>query len=459
MSTKKTKDLTTGSPLKLILGFTIPMLFGYLFQQFYNMVDSIIVGQCLGVSALAAVGSTGSINFMINGFCIGVSSGFAIPIAQRFGAGDYKNMRKYVSTSVWLSIGFSVVMTVAVAMLCMNILEWMNTPADIIDGAYAYIFVIFLGIPVTYFYNLLAGIIRSLGDSKTPVYFLLLSSGLNIVLDFFTILGLGMNVEGPALATVFSQGVSAILCYFYMKKHFPILQMSEDERGFDKKKAKILCMMGIPMGLQYSITAIGSVVLQTAVNSLGSLAVAAVSTANRVSLFFCCPYDALGGTMATYAGQNVGAQKLDRVREGVKLANLIGFAYAAVAFFILYLTGDKLALLFMDGSETEIIRQVHQFLIINGAFYCFLTMVNVVRFAIQGMGFSGLAILAGVCEMVMRTIVGFFLVPLFGFLPVCFASGAAWIAADLFLLPAFYYCLRKLKQRFEQESYGEFMYK
>lgn len=459
MSAKKTKDLTTGSPFKLILGFTIPMLFGYLFQQFYNMVDSIIVGQCLGVSALAAVGSTGSINFMINGFCIGVSSGFAIPIAQRFGAGDYKNMRKYVATSVWLSAGFSAIMTVVVGMLCMNILEWMNTPADIIDGAYAYIFVIFLGIPVTYFYNLLAGIIRSLGDSKTPVYFLLLSSGLNIALDFFTILGLGMNVEGPALATVFSQGVSAVLCYFYMKKHFSILQMSEDERRFDRKKAKNLCMMGIPMGLQYSITAIGSVVLQTAVNSLGSLAVAVVSTSNRVSMFFCCPYDALGGTMATYAGQNVGAQKLDRVREGVKIANLIGFAYAAVAFIILFATGDKLALLFMDGSETEIIRQIHQFLVINGSFYCFLTMVNVVRFAIQGMGFSGFAILAGVCEMIMRTIVGFFLVPLFGFLPVCFASGTAWIAADLFLVPAFYYCLRKLKRQFEAENIGEISYK
>lgn len=448
MKEKTIKDLTVGKPLPLIFGFAVPMLLGYLFQQFYNMVDTIIVGQCLGVSALASVGSTGSINFMINGFCIGVSSGFAIPVAQKFGAGDYKNMRKYVANSMYLAAGFAVVMTVAVGLLCMNILQWMNTPEDIIQGAYDYIFVIFLGIPVTYLYNLLAGIIRSLGDSKTPVYFLLLSSALNIVLDFYTILGLGMGVGGPALATVVSQGVSAVLCLFYMIRHFPILKMDEEEKKFDGGMAKTLCSMGIPMGLQYSITAIGSVILQSAVNGLGSLAVAAVSTGSKISMFFCCPFDALGGSMATYAGQNVGAKKLDRIRDGVRTASLIGAVYSVAAFAVLYLFGDKIALLFMDSGETEIIRQVHQFLIVNSAFYFPLTLVNVVRFAIQGMGFSVFAILAGVCEMIARALVGFFLVPIFGFTPVCFASPAAWIAADLFLVPAFRHCLNKLKIMF-----------
>lgn len=445
---KKTdvKNLTVGSPLKLIIEFAIPMLLGYLFQQFYNMVDTIVVGQCLGVTSLAAVGSTGSINFMINGFCIGVSSGFAIPVAQRFGAEDYKNMRKFVANSFWLAAIFSAVMTVLVGVLCMDILRWMNTPSDIIQGAYDYIFVIFMGIPVTYLYNLLAGIIRSLGDSKTPVYFLLLSSGLNIVLDFYTILGLGMGVEGPALATVFSQGISALLCLLFMIKRYPILRMTKEERQFDLDMAKVLCGMGVPMGLQYSITAIGSVILQAAVNSLGSLAVAAVSTGSKVSMFFCCPFDALGGTMATFAGQNVGAKKFDRVNTGLKTASLIGACYSVIAFLVLYLTGDKIALLFMDAGNVEIIEQVHQFLIINSAFYFPLTLVNVVRFTIQGMGFSVFAILAGVCEMIARTAVGFFLVPLFGFLPVCFASPAAWVAADLFLVPAFYHCLNKLKR-------------
>lgn len=206
MSRESGKDLTSGSPFGLILGFALPMLLGLLFQQFYNMVDTMVVGQCLGVTSLAAVGSTGSINFMINGFCIGAATGFAIPVAQKFGAGDYKGMRKFVANAGYLAAVFAVVMTAAVGVLCMDILRWMNTPEDIIQGAYDYIFVIFMGIPVTYMYNLLAGIIRSLGDSKTPVYFLLLSSVLNIGLDFFTILVLHMGVGGPALATVVSQG-------------------------------------------------------------------------------------------------------------------------------------------------------------------------------------------------------------------------------------------------------------
>lgn len=439
------KDLTTGSPFRLIFGFAVPMLLGYLFQQFYNMVDTIIVGQCLGVTALAAVGSTGSINFMINGFCIGVCSGFAIPVAQKFGAGDEKGLRRFVANAGWLSLIFSIIMTTVIGLLCMDILRWMDTPEDIIQGAYDYIFVIFLGIPVTYLYNLLAGIIRSLGDSRTPVYFLLLSSVLNVVLDFYSILGLGMGVEGPALATVFSQGVSAVLCLLYMMKRYPILRMSPEERRPDGNLMKILCGMGIPMGLQYSITAIGSVVLQTAVNSLGSMAVAAVSTGSKVSQFFCCPFDALGGTMATWAGQNVGAKKLDRVKRGTWTACLLGFAYSLIAFVILLFGGKYIALLFLAPEETEIIGRVSQFLIGNSMFYIPLTLVNVLRFSIQGMGFSGFAILAGVCEMVARAFVGFALVPAFGFLPACFASPLAWICADLFLIPAFFHCLKKLR--------------
>ena len=447
MSRESGKDLTSGSPFGLILGFALPMLLGLLFQQFYNMVDTMVVGQCLGVTSLAAVGSTGSINFMINGFCIGAATGFAIPVAQKFGAGDYKGMRKFVANAGYLAAVFAMVMA-AVGVLCMDILRWMNTPEDIIQGAYDYIFVIFMGIPVTYMYNLLAGIIRSLGDSKTPVYFLLLSSVLNIGLDFFTILVLHMGVGGPALATVVSQGISAVLCLAYMIHKFPVLRMEGDEKKPDRDMIRVLCAMGIPMGLQYSITAIGSVILQAAVNSLGSMAVAAVSTGSKISMFFCTPFDALGGTMATWAGQNVGAKKLDRVREGVRKASLMGFAYSAAAFAALFFCGRYLALLFVDSSETELIRQISTFLICNSMFYIPLTLVNVVRFAIQGMGFSTFAILAGVCEMAARAFVGFCLVPVFGFLPACFASPLAWICADLFLVPAFGQCLKKLKRTF-----------
>ncbi len=448
MQKNEVKDLTVGSPMKLILNFAIPMLFGFLFQQFYNMVDTIIVGKCLGVSALASVGSTSSINFMIIGFCTGVCSGFSIPVAQKFGAGDYAGMRKFVANAGWLAAAFAAVMTTVVCLLCMHILQWMNTPEDIIQGAYDYIFVIFLGIPVTYLYNLLAGIIRSLGDSKTPVYFLLLSSLLNIALDFFTILVLGMGVGGPAIATVISQGISAVLCLIYMIRHYPILHMKQDEWKPDAGKFLVLCGMGIPMGLQYSITAIGSVVLQTAVNALGSMAVAAVSTGSKVSMFFCCPFDALGGTMATYAGQNVGAKKLDRVKEGLMAASLIGMIYSVIAFVFLLFGGKYIALLFMDADQTEIIGRVATFLAANSLFYIPLTLVNVVRFTIQGMGFSTFAILAGVCEMAARSLVGFCLVPVFGFLPACFASPLAWIFADAFLVPAFFHCMKKLRIMF-----------
>ena len=445
MAKSEIRDMTTGSPFRLILGFAVPMLMGLLFQQFYSMVDTIIVGKYLGVSALASVGSTSSINFMIIGFCTGVCSGFSIPVAQRFGAGDHHGLRCFVANAGWLSAIFSAVMTVIVCFLCMDILRWMDTPDDIIQGAYDYIFIIFAGIPVTYLYNILAGIIRSLGDSRTPVYFLLLSSVINIFLDLFTILVMGMGVEGAAYATVISQAISGVLCFLYMRSHFPILRMTREERKFNLRMAKILCGIGVPMGLQYSITAIGSVILQTAVNGLGSLYVAAISAGNKLTLFFTCPFDALGATMATWAGQNVGAGKIDRVKEGVKYALLIGCVYAVAAFIILTLFSKYLALLFLDADEVSTIGNVSLFLFGNSLFYIALVFVNVVRFSIQGMGFSTFAILAGVFEMFARTFAGMCLVPIFGYPAACFASPMAWIAADIFLIPAFLHCIKRLK--------------
>ena len=452
MAKSSIKDMTQGNPTKLIIGFAFPMLLGYLFQQFYSMVDTIIVGKWLGVSSLAAVGSTGSINFMIIGFCMGVCSGFAIPVAQKFGSKDYHALRKFVANSVWVSVVFAAVMTVVVCLFCMDILRVMKTPSDIIQEAYDYIFVIFLGIPVTYLYNLLAGIIRALGDSKTPVYFLILSSVINIVLDIVSIGVLHMGVEGPAWATVISQGASGLLCLFYMIKKFEILHIQKDEWAYDGSYVKILCGMGVPMGLQYSITAIGSVLLQVAVNGLGSLAVAAITAGNKISMFFCCPYDALGGTMATYAGQNVGAKKIDRIHQGIKAATVIGVVYSVAAFVILAIFGKQMALLFLEADEVGVISQVHMFLIIISAAYILLTIVNVFRFCIQGMGYSAFAILAGVCEMVGRTIVGFGFVPVFGYVAACFASPVAWVLADAFLIPAYFSCIKKLKKMFNEDA-------
>lgn len=440
------KDLTTGSPFRLILGFAVPLLFGMLFQQFYSMVDTIIVGRALGSGALAAVGSTGSVNFMIIGFCMGVCNGFAIPVAQMFGARDYRVLRKYVTNSALLSAIFAVIMTAATCIFCRQILIWMDTPGDIIEDAYSYIFIIFAGIPVIYLYNLLSAIIRSLGDSKSPLIFLGISSVLNILLDLLLVMPMG--VAGTAVATVVAQGISGILCLFYMKKKFDILRFEKEDWKLEKRYVIRLCGMGIPMGLQYSITAIGSVVLQTAVNSLGSLAVASVTAASRISQFFCCMFDALGSTMATFAGQNIGAKKLERVDAGIRTSAMIGTVYSLLAFAVLFFFGKNISLLFVDSTETEIISNAHQMLIVNALFYVAVMFVNVVRFAIQGMGYSKLAILAGVCEMIARSVVGFAFVPIFGYNAVCFANPVAWIMADLFLIPAYVKLLRTMKKRF-----------
>ncbi|MCM1266940.1 MAG: MATE family efflux transporter [Bacteroidales bacterium] len=438
------KDMTKGSPMKLILGFAVPLLFGLVFQQFYSMMDAVIVGHYLGVDALAAVGATGSVNFLIIGFCMGVCNGFAIPIAQEFGAKHEENLRRFVANSVWLSVIFSVVITVIVSLLCRPILQLMRTPENIIDGSYRYIILIFLGIPVVFLYNMTAAILRSLGDSRTPVVFLVTASLLNIVLDVFCIVVLHMDVEGAAIATVVSQAVAGFACLIYMRKKFSILKLSEDERRWNRNYAAKLCNMGIPMGLQYSITAIGSVILQSAVNSIDSNAVAAVTAGGKVSMLLICPFDAMGSTMATYGGQNVGAGNLERVDKGLKSCSLLGLIYSLIALAAVWLFGKQLLLLFLDAGEAQIIANAYSFLRINALFYFPLALVNIIRFLIQGMGFSRLAVFAGAFEMLARGLAGFLLVPQFGFSAVRFANPLAWIFADIFLIPAFFHVRKKL---------------
>lgn len=444
-----TKDMTQGKPMKLILGFSIPLLFGYLFQQLYSMVDTIIVGRYLGVYKLAAVGATGSINFLIIGFCMGVCSGFAIPIAHKFGAGDETGLRKFVANSVWLSIAFAAVMTVLTVVFCRNILVLMKTPVNLIDDAYAYIVVIFIGIPVTYLYNLLSGIIRSMGDSKTPVIFLTLAAGLNVILDLVFIVNFHMGVAGAAWATVISQGVSGSCCLIFMIKKFEILHLSKEEWKPDGHLMLTLCNMGVPMGLQYSITAIGSVILQSAINSLGEAAVAAVTAAGKIAMFIVCPFDAMGATMATYGGQNVGANRLERLGQGLKSCTILGAAYSAIAILLIWLFDKQMALLFLKAEDATpaILGDIHTFLMMNACFYFPLALVNIIRFLIQGMGFSRLAILAGVFEMIARAATAFGLVPVLGFLGVCLGNPMAWIFADIFLIPAYFYCVRKLRRQ------------
>lgn len=442
-----TKDMTKGSPMGLILGFSIPLLFGFLFQQFYSLVDTVIVGRFLGTENLAAVGSTGSVNFLIIGFCMGICSGFSIPISHKFGAGDYSGMRRVVANCIWLSIAFAAVLTVLTTILCRPILVMMKTPENILEGAYTYIWIIFLGIPTTFLYNMTSGVIRALGDSKTPVIFLIMASFINIGLDLFFIINLQMGVAGAAWATVISQGVSGLCCLLFMIKKFKILRIQKGEWGFDTHLCGSLCGMGVPMGLQYSITAIGSVILQSATNSLGSDAVAAVTAAGRVSSFLACPFDAMGSTMATYGGQNVGAGKLERLGTGLKSCVMLGAGYSVIAFVIAFFAGEPLARLFLDADQVAIIGDVRLFLIINTIFYFPLALVNIVRFLIQGMGFPTFAILAGVFEMIARSLAGIFLVPVIGYMGVCLGSPIAWLFADAFLIPAYIHVRKVLEKR------------
>lgn len=440
------KDMTKGSPMRLILGFAVPLLFGLLFQQFYSMVDAVIVGHYLGVDALAAVGATGSVNFMIIGFCMGVCGGFAIPIAQEFGAGHEENMRKFVGNSVWLSCIFAAVMTVLVVILCRPILQVMNTPANIIDASYNYIVVIFLGIPVTYLYNMTASILRSLGDSKTPVIFLVMAAVLNIFLDLLCIIVFHMGAAGAAVATVVSQALAGVCCLVFMYKKFAILKLDKSEWRWNRYFIGKLCGMGIPMGLQYSVTAIGGIILQGAVNGLGSDTVAAVTAAGKMGMLMVCPFDAMGSTMATYGGQNVGAENMERVDQGLKACTILGLIYSLIALVLVYVVGNRLLLLFIDSGETVILGNAYRFIRTNALFYFPLALINIIRFLIQGMGFSKLAVFAGAFEMVARAIAGFVFVPLFGFGAVCFANPLAWVFADVFLIPAFLHVRKKTAQ-------------
>lgn len=443
-----TRDLTSGHPLKVILLFTLPLVLGNLFQQFYSLADTIIVGRFVGVGALAAVGSTGSVNYLILGFVIGLCNGFAIPVAQLFGARDYTDLRRHVANAAWLSLALGAALTVLTVACTRPILQLMQTPADIIDNAAAYIGWIFAGIPFIFLYNMVAGIMRALGDSKTPLYFLLLTSGLNVGLDLVFVIVFGMGVTGAALATDLSQAISGVLSLAYLVRRFDVLHMEGKEYRFCKSACRRLLGIGVPMGLQCSITAIGGVIMQGAVNVLGSTAVAAVTAVSKTQNLLTVPLESIGTSMATYAGQNLGASRMDRVRRGVRCSLGIITVYAVVSLLVLQFADVTIMGLFLDtAAEVEIVRMGCSYLFWNSLFYIPLGALIVWRYTIQGLGYSTLAMLAGVAEMAARTGVGLVLVPVLGFFGAGLANPSAWIAACLFLYPAYRWTAKQLDNR------------
>ena len=421
-----TKDMTQGRPLQLILLFSVPMMLGSLFQQFYNMADTIIVGRFVGVEALAAVGSVGGLSYLVLGFVNGIACGFAIPLARCFGARDGSGLRRYTANSVWLSLVFAAVLTVVTVALTRPILVLTNTPADIIDMADAYIRTIFAGIPFTLLYNVTSAFMRALGDSRRPLYFLIVASVLNIFLDIFFILAFDAGVFGAALATVISQAVAGVWSLLYMVKNFRELGWSKEEGRLSLPHCASLCMMGLPMGLQCSI---------------------AMTAGGKAGQILSVPLESIGTAMTTYVGQNLGAGSLPRVRQGVRTALGIGCIYSVASFIILHFADTLLIGMFLDASEDvggTIMADARSFLFWNSVFYIPLAVLIVYRYSIQGLGFSGLAMFAGVFEMFARGLVGFYMVPVFGYWAGCIASPAAWFAACFFLLPAYHLVMRRL---------------
>lgn len=446
-----TKDMTTGAPFRLILNFAMPLLFGSILQQTYNLIDAAIVGRYLGINALAGVGASTSVTFLILGFCNGCTGGFGIPIAQAFGAKDYPKMRSYIYNSYWVGGIVSVILSITTSLLCASILTWMQTPNTIFSDAYNYLLVIFIGIPFSLSYNLLASIIRALGDSKTPFYFLLVASVLNVIFDLLFIISFNWGTAGAAVATVMSQGISVVLCLIYMHSHFPILKENTSVSGIMERLSfsdiKKLLGMGIPMGLQFSITAIGSIMLQSANNSLGAICVTAFTASMRIKMFFICPFENLGIAMATYCGQNLGAGQISRIRSGIKSAMNMTICYTIFTMIILLLFSRDLSTIFIYPSETEILDKSEEFLHLSCLFYIFLGTLCVLRYSLQGVGFTNLSMISGVFEMIARIAVSLILVPISGFIGVATGDPAAWIAADIFLLPAMWKIYNKLKER------------
>lgn len=441
-----TGDLTKGNCLKQILWFALPLLAGNLLQQTYNLVDAAIVGRCLGTEALASVGASSSVQFLVLGFCIGTCAGFGVPIAQKFGAKNYEEMRSYIYHSILLTAGFAVVLTMACALLCPQILRLLSTPEDIFSGAYQYLLVIFLGIPFTLLYNLQAAMLRAVGDSKTPFLFLAISTACNIVLDLLCILVLKWGVAGAAIATISAQAFSGILCFFFIRRSSKILHITGADCKFHRGRCMRALVMAAPMGLQFSITAIGSMVMQAANNGLGSIYVSGFTAGARLKQFTICPFDALATAVCNFCGQNVGAKRFDRVREGIKKGLLVSVGYGAAVGLVLIFGGRTLSMLFVDGAEAAVLDASANYLRCLGLCYWMLGFLNIYRMTTQGLGYSGRAVFAGALEMVARTAVSLVFVPLYGFAAICWADQVAWVAAILYLAPMCLYLVRKMER-------------
>ena len=426
-------DMTTGKPMKVLLEFTLPVFIGNVFQQFYNMVDAVVVGKFVGTKALAAVGSTGTISFLIIGFLLGITAGFTVLTAQKYGAGKMDEMRQTVGNALLLTVIVSIVMTVVSMVGMHSLLKLINTPEDIFRDAYGYIMIICGGILAQALYNILASILRALGNSKVPLYFLILSALLNVVLDLVFIIVFKLGAPGAAWATVIAQGTSGLLCIVYIMKCIPELRLTRDDWKLRWNLAAKQIGIGIPMGLQYSITAIGTMMVQTALNMLGSYAVAAFTAGSKIEQIFTQAYVAQGTASATYNAQNIGAGRLDRVKKGFHASHMIGIGYSIVVGAILFTFGKYFAYLFISDNISEVLPMVDTYVKCVAVFFVPLYFVNVLRNGIQGMGYGLLPMMAGVAELAGRGITALVAAQHSSYIGTCLASPVAWVFASCLL--------------------------
>ncbi len=444
-----TKKMTEGSPAKLIIVFSVPLLIGNIFQQLYSMADTFIVGRTIGVNALAAVGCTGSISFLILGFVMGATGGLGIITAQRFGAKDERGVRRSVAAGVWISLMITIVLTAISVPFARQILELMQTPAELIEDAYKYIVIILAGIFASMLFNLLSNIIRALGDSKTPLLFLVIACILNILLDYGFILLLHAGVEGAAWATVIAQLISGLLCLIYIRRKIPMLHLTKEDWQVSGWEILQHIKVALPMGFQMSIIAIGAVVLQFVLNGLGAVAVAAFTAAQRIDQIAMQPMNSFGTTMSPYVAQNYGAGLIERIKKGVFQCSLISVGFSIFIGSVNILAGYQLAGIFVGNDVPKVLELAQTYLKINGSMYWVLAMLFIFRLTIQGLGRSVMPTVAGIMELIMRTLAAIFLASSIGFTGVSWASPLAWIGACIPLAADYFITIRKLQKRME----------
>ena len=437
-------SMTQGNPLKVMLQFAFPLLVGNLLQQTYNIIDAAIVGQSLGAQALASVGASTSVQFLVLGFCMGSCTGFGIPVAKYFGAGDLKHMKNIIFNGAVLTAVIAVIITVLCTLLCPWILQVLSVQSDIYANAYSYLMIIFLVLPFTLLYNYLSSILRAVGDSRTPFLFLAFSAVLNIFLDLFFILVAGWGCAGAAFATIAAQAISGILCLIVIIRRMEVLWLSKENRVVRGDSITELLQMGLPTGLQFSITAIGSMVMQSANNGLGGDYVSAFTAGAKLKQFTMCPFDAIATSVSVFCSQNYGAGKIDRIHKGLRQGIAVGVGYGLFAGLILIFAGRPLSMIFVSKDASGVLDASAKYLRCMGYFYWSLGILNVTRMVTQGLGHSGRAFFSGVMEMIARTIVSLGFVETFGYTAICFADQTAWIAACCYIAPTCLYCLKKI---------------